>query len=398
MSTQRWMPILLIVFFVGLVLRSPYLTAFPAVLFMIIGLATWWQRQSLKEVHYRRRLRYSRGFPDETLQVEIEVENRKILPLTWLHIQDPWPLAVGPADESEISYSHLPDLGLLVHVFSLRWYELARRTYTLLLRKRGIYPVGSALARSGDLFGLYEAADSVGQKDQITVFPHLLLQRGEQLPPVNPLGDQRSHRRLLDDPNSPMGVREYLPEDSFRRVHWPATARTGQLQVKVYQPTCAEVLVVCLNVATYHRHWEGYYPALFEHMLSLTATTICQAIERGNRVGLLSNGSQLNADQPYHIAPGRSPAQLSKLLTALAGAAPVPAVGFERFLLREIPKVPYGSSLLILTAIVSPELAETLLTLKKHERKLTLLSLAEEAPPFIPGIACIHQPFVEAYG
>lgn len=398
MSTQRWLPVLLITFFIGLVLRSPYLTAFPVVLSIVIGLAGWWQRHSLDGVQYRRRFPYSRGYPDETLPVQIEVENRKYLPLTWLHVQDPWPLAIGPADESEMAPSHLPDQGSLVHVFSLRWFERARRYYTLLLRKRGIYQVGPALAQSGDAFGLYERAGRVGQKDQIIVFPRLLGQIGERLPPVNPLGDQRSRRRLLEDPQTPIGVREYLPEDSFRQVHWPATARTGQLQVKVYQPTCAEVFVVCLNVATYHRHWEGYYPALFEYMLSLTATTLSQAFERGNRVGLISNGCLMEADQPFNIPPGRSPEQLSKLLIALAGATPVAAVGFEKFLLREIPRVPYGSSLLVLTAIVSQELAETLLTLKRHERKLTLLSLAEEPPPFIPGITSIHSPFRETNG
>ncbi len=68
---------------------------------------------------------------------------------------------------------------------------------------------------------------------------------------------------------------------------------------------------------------------------------------------------------------------------------------FDRFLLREVPRVPYGASLVILTAVVTPELVETLMRLKRKERKMTLVSLAELAPPVISGVNCIHLPFSE---
>ena len=395
MPIQHWLPVFLVIFYIGLLLHSPFLTAFSSTLFIVLGLASWWQRHSLDGVIYRRRFHYTRGFPDERFPVRLEIENRKLLPLSWLRIQDPWPKAVGPEDEQVLAPSHLTDLGLMTHVFSLRWFERARRSYNLLLRKRGVYKVGPAQGQSGDLFGMYERMDSLGKVDQVTVFPALIPLERLDLPPEYPFGDQRSRRRLLEDPNFPMGVREYHPEDSFRRIHWPATARTGQLQVKVYQPTSAQILVLCLNVSTYPHSWEGVYPALFERLLSLAATLLYDGIERGYRVGMISNGCLSNSDQPFRIPPGRSPVQLERLLQALAGTSSVVVASFERFLLREVPRVPYGSSLLILTAVITPDLVETLTSLKKHERQLTLLSLTEDPPPYIPGVRCIHMPFKE---
>lgn len=70
-------------------------------------------------------------------------------------------------------------------------------------------------------------------------------------------------------------------------------------------------------------------------------------------------------------------------------------IPFDRFLMREMPKVYYGASLLVVTAVHPPELIETLNTLKLHGRKITLVSLAEEPPPFLPGILSVHRPFVE---
>jgi uncharacterized protein (DUF58 family) len=216
-----------------------------------------------------------------------------------------------------------------------------------------------------------------------------------EFPAEDPFGDRRSRRRLFEDPNRPMGIREYHPEDSFRRVHWPATARTGQLQVKVYQPTSGQVMMVCLNVSTFARHWEGVYPELLEHLIKVAATLINEGIREGYKVGLVANGCLAHADQPFRIQPGRSPQQLAVLLQALAGVTSVVTAPFERFLLREVPRVPYGATLVILTAVTTPELAQTLIQLKQHERQITLYSLAQEPPPVIRGIQSIHRPFQE---
>ncbi len=395
MQLDRWLPLLLVSIYVGLILESPLLLALPLSLFLVLAAASWWRKHSLDQVLYRRRFHYTRAFPGESFPVTIEIENRKALPLTWLRAVDPWPMAVGPVDETALAPGNSPEQGLLTHVFSMRWYDRARRSYDLLFRKRGIYAIGKARLSSGDLFGLYEKTAEVGDVVHLTVFPALVPLASLGLTPEHPVGDQRSPRRISEDLNQPIGVRDYHPEDHFREIHWPATARTGQLQVKVFQPTSAQVMVLCLNVSTYHRYWEGVYPALLEHMLSVAATLVEAGIARGYRVGMISNGCLANSDQPFRIPPGRSPAQLAHLLGALAGVTPVTVAPFEQLLLREIPRIPLGATLLILTALTSQELVETILRLKKHERRFTLLSFASAPPPNIPGVECIHLPFQE---
>jgi hypothetical protein len=68
---------------------------------------------------------------------------------------------------------------------------------------------------------------------------------------------------------------------------------------------------------------------------------------------------------------------------------------FERYLMKEIPRVPYGATLLIVTGVVTPELVEALLRMKQHGRRITLLSFAQEPPPFVPDVQIIHRPFQE---
>ncbi len=390
---ERGLLILLMLMMFGIVLKEPFLITMSASLMVIAGVAWWWKKQSLKGVIYRRIFHYTRGFPGERITLQIEVENRKLLPISWLRIQDDWAQSVGPESGDVLAPSHIQDHGILTNVFSFRWYEKAQRNYILLLRKRGVFQIGPARLDSGDLFGIFENTDETTRNQYITVFPTILPLSKYDFPAEDPFGDRKSLRRLFEDPNRPMGVREYKPEDSFRRVHWPATARTGQLQVKVYQPTNGQVMMVCMNVSTFSRHWEGVYPELLEHLIKVAATLVYEGIHDGYKVGLVANGCLAHADQPFRIPPGRSPQQLAILLGALAGVTSVVTGNFERFLLREIPRVQYGATLVILTAVTSLELAQTLVQLKHHERRITLFTLAEEAPLLIPGIRIIHQPF-----
>ncbi len=391
----RGVPILIILMVIGIVIQESFLITLSASLLVIVGVAWWWNKQSLVNVTYQRHFHFTRGFPGERIKLGVEVENRKLLPLSWLRIQDDWDRAVGPEDKDDLTPSHLQDRGFLTNIYSMRWYEKARRSYTLLLEKRGIYSIGPARLDSGDLFGIFEKTKEIKQNQYLTVFPTLLPYANLDFPAEDPFGDRRSVRRIFEDPNRPMGVREYRPEDSFRRIHWPATARTGKLQVKVYQPTTGQVMMVCLNVSTFTRHWEGVYPALLEHMIRVAATLVDEGIREGFKVGLVANGCLAHADQPFRIPPGRSPQQLAILLQALAGVTSVVTGNFERFLLREVPRVQYGATLIILTSVTSPELASILIELKRHGRRITLYSLAEETPPVVPGIQTIHQPFLK---
>ena len=374
----------------GLFTRVYPLAAFALMLIVISVIAFWWKRHALDGVTFRRHFPYRRGFPAETLEMLVEVENRKFLPLPWLRILDSLPNAVGPQDETVLGPTHIPDIGVLVSLFSLRWYERDRRRYLLLLRKRGVYKIGPARIESGDPFGLFEQVDENGPVDYLTVFPEAIPFQALPLPTTDPFGDRHARRRLYEDPNQPMGVREYHPEDDFRRVHWPATAHTGELQVKVYQPISSQVMVACLNVMTMPYYWEGADLALLEYMVNATAAVVERGLQDGYRVGLISNGCLAHADQPFRVPPGRSPAQRVQLLTALAGVTPFVTGTFDRFMIAEAPRLPYGATLVILTALVDAPLQQAILRLKRRSRRITLLSFARQSPPEIPGVAVYH--------
>lgn len=395
MSATAWLQLLILLFLAGVLIDFPWLVYFSVAVTLIMALANSWRNHSLDHIQYTRRFHYTRGFPGEKTEVRITVINNKLLPVSWLRVSDTWPVAAGPEDGEVLAPSYLPNLGNLVNLYSLRWRERISRSFPLVFRKRGIYEVGPLTLEASDLFGLYDLRKEVEHNELLTVFPEILPIDRLKLPAEDPFGDRRARKPLFEDPTQTMGIRPYHPEDSFRRIHWPASARTGALQVKVFQPVTARVMVICLNVTTEEHYWMGFSPEILEQLVKVSATLAVHGVEDGYSVGLFSNGCMAHSDQPFHIQPGRSSNQLAVILHALAGVTPFTTARFESFLIRSMANIPFGATLVLVSARLPESLQDTLLRLRRYRQHITIFTLQETPPPNLPGIRVIHLPFIE---
>jgi uncharacterized protein (DUF58 family) len=84
-------------------------------------------------------------------------------------------------------------------------------------------------------------------------------------------------------------VRAYVAGDSIRRVHWRASARTGSLHSKVYEPSAVAGMTLLLE---FHRDSHDHRNEPFRSELAITAAaSLSQAVyEMGQQVGLVTNG------------------------------------------------------------------------------------------------------------
>jgi uncharacterized protein (DUF58 family) len=390
MFNRAWINLSLFLIAIGLIARVTAFLALGSLLAAVILVSRAWDRRVLRDLRYERRLSHTRNFPGQTFDLTLLIENRKLLPVGWLRTEDEWPKAAAPLQPDVLTPSSLPEQVLLTHSFSLRWYERVRRAYTCRCEERGVYRVGPVRLESGDPFSLFSHAEERPERSLLVVYPRLLPLPALGLPPKDPLGDLRTRRRLFEDPSRIMGARDLRPGDSFRHVHWKATARQGRLQVKVYEPTTSQNVILCLNVATFAQYWQGTQPEKLERAISVAASLAEWAVEHKYAVGLIANGALAQSDQPFRILPGRSPAQLTRLLEALAGVSPFVTSTMENLLLRESPRLPWGATLVVISAIVTPELLIGLRRLYEAGRRVVLVSLADEPVERVAGIE-IHE-------
>ena len=157
-------------------------------------------------------------------------------------------------------------------------------------------------------------------------------------------------------------------------------------------------MAVFLNVSTFARHWMGFDPELLERAISVAASICNYGVQQGWGVGLFANGAVPNSDQPIRVQPGRSPAQLGNVLEALAAVTEFATGSIDMMLLRESTQLPWVSTIVLISAVVTEEILIALIRLKEAGRRVVLLALGDDPPPQlqIPGhmeqISIFHIP------
>jgi uncharacterized protein (DUF58 family) len=166
--------------------------------------------------------------------------------------------------------------------------------------------------------------------------------------------------------------------------------------VRVFEQTTTQVLAIFLNIETFLYYWEGIEPERAEWAISVAASLARYADEQRYSFGLYSNASVTESGEAVRILPGRSPHQLIRILESLARLTVLPVQGFVELLRAEGTRLPWGSTLVVVTPIVPDFLEVALLRLKERGHKVVLCALTPRPPPSLPGIVTYHLPLPPA--
>lgn len=167
--------------------------------------------------------------------------------------------------------------------------ESARVAYRLRTTRRGRFAVGPARLLSVEPFGLVERTWQATSSDDLLVRPEV-----HPLSTVLPLrrtgrgGDSNlGGAGIVGDPD--LNVREYRHGDDLRRVHWPTTARRGELMVRPDQHPQDHNAVVLLDSRADGRRGRDEDSSL-EWLVTAAASVVVHATDLGQRVVLLGDG------------------------------------------------------------------------------------------------------------
>ncbi|HTN76912.1 MAG TPA: DUF58 domain-containing protein [Pirellulaceae bacterium] len=253
-------------------------------LLLLLVASRWLASQWASSVSAERECNRLTARVGEKVAVVVTIRNGGWLPIVWLLVEDLLPKQALLHDPPNLGVA-----GERTELLTLAPGRGKSLRYQLTCNRRGYYQLGPLTVETGDLFGLHRRHRVLTVPHFLLVYPPVVAVGAYQLASRRPIGEVLLTHRLYEDPTRISGVRQYQPGDPLNRVHWRATARTGTLHSKVYEPSTVAGLTLLLD---FHRdaHDRRHEPVRSELAVTAAASLAHVVYQLGQQVGLVSNG------------------------------------------------------------------------------------------------------------
>jgi uncharacterized protein (DUF58 family) len=290
-----WVVILIILYAV---------TGYRGWLVFVIGTAGAWLMAAVWVYSLRqglaveRQLHLAWATVGDSVPEQLKVINKSWLPALWVEILDAStnleaPVRLVSDVESRFTRTRYPN-----HLF----------------KRRGLYTLGPTRLRTGDPLGIYTLTIHDQHSSTILVTPPLLPLSQLKIAPGGWAGDQRRRRGAIEWDISDAGIRDYIPGDSLRRVHWHASAHHDSLMVRLLDAATSGDWWIFVDFDSAVQAGTGQDSTL-ELSVILAASLAIRGLRERRRVGLALAGPEL-----VWLEPRSDPAHRWRILRALAMA------------------------------------------------------------------------------
>ncbi len=337
----------------------------------LFSISFFWSWLSVRWITIGRKTRARRAQVGKTLDENFYLRNRSFLPKLWLEIRDHSTLPGHRA-------SHVvPALG------ARREYHWAVET---LCTVRGEFELGPMTLLSGDPFGLFVSPRRLEVRSRVIVYPQTLPIQKVDLPIGQISGGDAQRKRTHFITTNASGVRDYVPGDSFNRVHWATTARKDKLIVKefeldpladiwlfvdfsshsVIEDTALQRVNGTGSVIPAH---SGIPRSTEEYAVVVAASLAKHFVDSERALGFATY-------MPFReiFQPERGLRQLNRILQSLAVARSFSQYTLGQMLTLETPYFTRGTTLVIITASLDPAwIAEAQILSRRGIRPMCIL-------------------------
>jgi len=169
----------------------------------------------------------------------------------------------------------LPSLGTAVAL---------EQSFVIPTDRRCVVEVGPALSVQGDPFGLTGRESLWTTGVEVFVHPRTVNLPGRQTGFVHDL-EGHTTQKLSNSDMSFHALREYVPGDDRRHIHWRSSARTGDLMVRQFEETRQSRIAIGIDLTDQSYASEEE----FEDAVSVAASFVQQSFREENPIALATN-------------------------------------------------------------------------------------------------------------
>ncbi len=251
--------------------------------------------------------------------------------------------------------------------------------YTVTPLNRGMYRFGSFTLRWQGPLGLLIRQQRVPAEAEVRVYPNLLdVQRYDLLLRRNRLQEMGlRHSRQRGEGTEYERLREYQPDDDFRRIDWKATARRNRPITTEYETERSQNVFLAIDTGRMMQSPVERISKL-DYVINASLLLTYVATGKGDKVGLMTFADQIGA----FLSPGQGKGQFYKALEVLYAVRPEPVEPDYQYALNYMALKQRRRSLIVLfTDISSGAGMESLATHAAILRRSNLLLIVTISDP-----------------
>jgi uncharacterized protein (DUF58 family) len=279
----------------------------------IAGMAAVWVRFAWRSVEVRASFRPGRVFVGEPVSLRVHLTNGKRFPLPLIRLTVWLPRGLRAAAASEATH---------VRGFRRQLSLPGRSTVTMDLpvvpQRRGEHWLERIRVELSDPFALVPVGRELIPEADLLVMPEPRIAIPMSVRRRLPFGAPAPSQRMFEDRERFAGTRPYEAGDPLNRIHWKLSAHSGNLQIKLFEPTRTAHVQLALDLATGEPFWDSIYPDIAEDVIGWASFLARQALEAGWRVGLVANAHLSRGRGPLRVPASTAVGQEAALFAALA--------------------------------------------------------------------------------
>jgi uncharacterized protein (DUF58 family) len=119
--------------------------------------------------------------------------------------------------------------------------------------------------------------------------------------------------------------------------------------------------------------FEGLDPQTLELAITVAASVVNFALEEGWMVGMQVNTFATNSDRQVKLPPSRDAGQFTRILEVLARIHGWSGLPIEELIRAQRYAIPRGATLVVVTGVVTADLLDVLLSLRRAGHPVTLI-------------------------
>jgi uncharacterized protein (DUF58 family) len=237
-------------------------------------------------------------FAGEPFPISIQTHNdKRVFPTLSLRLE--------PADDCAFRFSTF-------YVSVVNGLSHASQTGQTVIRRRGHYKLRSVRSVSRYPFGFFLKDHNYSVDAECTCYPEIMPKEHMNL---SILDSQGSNERFERGPGQDLYmIRDYVPSDSARHVHWKASAKTSTLKTREYAAEESRRIVFAFDRFGHPGDTEK-----FEQLVSYAASLVYHVINEGIEAAFASD--------EWRSVPGNPQQVLESILEYLALVQPSTSAG-----------------------------------------------------------------------